>query len=1297
MKANHLFPVLSLVALSAFAQVVPNKDYVTYPPTSGTREMIDNVPSALDLTNSAVYISGYTRNLTTGRDYLLIKYDLNGNILWQKTFDYSGLNDRALAIIVDNSGNVIITGEATSLSNGTDIITRKYDINGNLLWSSIYNGSANADDKGLGIVTDNSGGVYLCGYSSNTGTGKDFTVIHYNSSGVQQYVYTKNGTSNGDDIANAIAFFGNKLYVAGNITNTGTGADLYITRLNANNASVNWSKTENGTASTNDQGLDIKVQGNDVLVCGGVTNAITGQDYFFGKYNATNGITVFTKTYDGFVANDFATSLVLDASNTYAITGLSQNGSNYEYHTTKYTNSGVLSWVNKHKTNAAFLNVFPKIAKDNIANHFYVSGVTFNSSIDAALYQITPGGNQSWVDYHDGFGLRDAHVDLSVDNFGRIYLASLNEVTTNIFDIALIRYSQTPAFLPLNYNNISEQFALSHLYYLNNGEIRDNSNNQVNQVVYYSKFTNPAEYIQQNKISFCRFKNDTSVINTSDTLTRIDMNFVGANEFSKIYRFDIQELVKLNYFTNGDTNGITNVKGAARLMVPNIYSMIDLHITSNGKGPKYYFVVKPGGDPSNISIQFDGASSTLISGSDLKVSSTLGDFTFKKPDVYNITPSLTTPSITSSAGWISTGINTFSINTGTYNATLPLIIEFDFGKAPPSSPLAIANLDWSTHLGGSSLDDVRDVKVDNSNNLYVVGESLSNNFPNAIGSSIQGFNFGSYDGFISKFNNSTNPGVPMWTTYIGGENSDYLNSVDIGPNGDIFSVGGSSSTQGFLPTKVKAGAWAQGYQGPLDSIHYLPAKIATYHFDGLVLQVNANGDSLKWLTRMIPVSQHDDVLTKCKFDGFGNLFAVGYTRSPNAIMIKPTATSYTRAYNNGVYTHTDNVTDGWIVKFNPSGGWVWSTTIGASTATNTSGTPPEDILNDLAFDAAGDVYVAGYTQGNNYITAGGGSITGGNYDGVITRFDNNGVMKWSSHVGGSGYDWIYAINTNTSVSSNLYVAGLGQVGFPVTPNGGFYYDNTHNGGTDDVFFSVFNSSNNRIHSTFIGGAGFDEARDIEIDNSGVIHISGKTTNGPSFYVPATNNGYYSPAGKNDLFICSLFPSMSDLLWTGIIGGDGDDASGYGYEVEMAIDNSQQKLYLGSMVRTPTVTSYPVLGSSPTYTQNCNCPSGGGPDGSLSRFDLIALHSLVGISEITKLSGDILVYPNPTFNNLYVKLSDLNAKYNYVVYNSLGQIVLSGNLENYNNTIELNQLQAGLFFLEINNGKEKLSAKFIKLD
>lgn len=122
-------------------------------------------------------------------------------------------------------------------------------------------------------------------------------------------------------------------------------------------------------------------------------------------------------------------------------------------------------------------------------------------------------------------------------------------------------------------------------------------------------------------------------------------------------------------------------------------------------------------------------------------------------------------------------------------------------------------------------------------------------------------------------------------------------------------------------------------------------------------------------------------------------------------------------------------------------------------------------------------------------------------------------------------------------------------------------------------------------------------------------------------------------------------------------------------------------------------AYPVLGSSPTYTQYC--AGSNGWDGSISMFDLTTLHSIVGIDEIKKLSNDVFVYPNPANDKLYVKITNFNDKYNYTVFNSLGQIVIEGKVDNYNNVINLNGLREGIYFLELTNGKERLSAKFIR--
>ncbi|HWY11678.1 MAG TPA: T9SS type A sorting domain-containing protein [Bacteroidia bacterium] len=1287
MKTKILVLALSMFGLTISGQVYPIKTYVSYPPTGGTREMIDNVPSAMDWNNNAIYISGYTRNVTTLRDYTLIKYDTNGVFQWQQSFNYAGLNDRALAITVDNTGNPVITGEATSATNGTDIITRKYSPTGTLLWSATFNGSANSADAGLGVVTDISGNAYVCGYTSNTGTGRDFTVIKYNSLGVQQYVYTTNGTANGDDAANAIAFFGNKLYVTGYLNNILTANDIYLTRLNANNASVNWSAIENGTASGADQALDIKVQGNDVLICGGITNsAATGQDYFFGKYNASNGANSFKQTYDAFQSNDFATSLVLDASNTYAIVGVAQNGSNYEYHTTKYSNAGALTWVSKHKTNTNALNVLPKIAVDNIANHFYVCGLTLNATLDATVYQITPGGNQTWVDYHDDFGMRNANVDLLVDNFGRVYVASLNEQSPNVFNIALIQYKQRPLIVPIDYNNVNEPFSYTHLFYPNYNIIKNNLGNLTNEAVFHTQFAHPQEFICQNSVAFCEYKRDSTKAG-KDTVSRVNMVFDGANEFSKVYPYYYQGLAKLNYYLDyTGPNGSTDVQGANRLISPEIYPNIDLHYYSNSNGAKYYFVVKPGGDPNLIRLRFDGSTSTSITGNDLKINSYLGNWTFKKPKIYNLTLSPITPTATGTSGWVSVGGDTYKVNPGTYNVALPLVIEFDKGKiAAAASPTA--NLNWSTYYGSGSQDYVKDVINDGANNLYILGATQSPLLPQAIGvTPFQANNAGGTDGFVAKFDNI---GKLLWTCFIGGSANDVLSSFDIDPiGGDIYCVGPTVSTN--LLTKPKVGA---------PSAPYFASHDPNPSDDWFIFQCAPSGSVCNWLTYY--PGNSDDIGPQCKFDRTGNFIFGGSTKSNNLSVLGSSPT-YTANYGD-----TYGGYDCYIMKLSRSTfTTTWSTYIGSTMTTYSAPTSSSawDFIYDINVNINDDIYMVGSSAGSDYTVNAGVGVSPNTYtqttnfapDGIITRFSNQGRIMWSSYFGSNFEDVFYRIKTR---GTDVYLCGttLQSSTFRVFNSGNYYFNTTKASAPIDQsgFFVHYDNSNLLVHSTLIGDENVNQTLDLAYDNVGTIYMVG-SSNGTLMDLPPLGNpvGTWSANnnGGSDYFIFTLKYGITNPIWTTYIGGDYNDA----LEASVTIDGAN-RLFVTGTCRSFSLFPWNDGGGFPVHYQNALQGSQWVDyDGSITRFNLSPIN-FVGIHEQKLTNNSILLYPNPANNVIFVKMNNDSKKSSYTVYNNLGQIVLKGNLNNSTNAINISGLAEGIYVIEVIDEKMRSTAKFVKYD
>ena len=121
-----------------------------------------------------------TSNLTSlgGKDLYVSKIDPSNNFLWAKKS--GGLSDdEGLSIAYDYNGSIFCTGyysgtsdfdpnslvnNLTSSASSNDIFIWKLDSNGDFIWANSYGG--NEDDKGLCIVTDNSGNPFSSGYFS---------------------------------------------------------------------------------------------------------------------------------------------------------------------------------------------------------------------------------------------------------------------------------------------------------------------------------------------------------------------------------------------------------------------------------------------------------------------------------------------------------------------------------------------------------------------------------------------------------------------------------------------------------------------------------------------------------------------------------------------------------------------------------------------------------------------------------------------------------------------------------------------------------------------------------------------------------------------------------------------------------------------------------------------------------------------------------------------------------------------------------------------------------------------------
>src|SRR5262245_37005131 len=85
---------------------------------------------------------------------------------WTVRFNGTGNGiDAIKGMVVDNSGNVYITGSSNSGANSDDYVTIKYNTGGVQQWIARYNGVGSGSDVPASIVVDAAGNVYVTGYS----------------------------------------------------------------------------------------------------------------------------------------------------------------------------------------------------------------------------------------------------------------------------------------------------------------------------------------------------------------------------------------------------------------------------------------------------------------------------------------------------------------------------------------------------------------------------------------------------------------------------------------------------------------------------------------------------------------------------------------------------------------------------------------------------------------------------------------------------------------------------------------------------------------------------------------------------------------------------------------------------------------------------------------------------------------------------------------------------------------------------------------------------------------------------
>ena len=134
------------------------------------------------------YLTGNSFDATTQNDIATVAINTLGTQLWSNRYNnaFNG-NEQAQDLEVDVLGNVYVCGNTQVGSNDYDYLAIKYNSTGLLLWDNIYNGSQQSDLAtaiGFDRIT---GDVFITGLEFLSGSDNTLTTICYSALGVQKW------------------------------------------------------------------------------------------------------------------------------------------------------------------------------------------------------------------------------------------------------------------------------------------------------------------------------------------------------------------------------------------------------------------------------------------------------------------------------------------------------------------------------------------------------------------------------------------------------------------------------------------------------------------------------------------------------------------------------------------------------------------------------------------------------------------------------------------------------------------------------------------------------------------------------------------------------------------------------------------------------------------------------------------------------------------------------------------------------------------------------------------------------
>jgi uncharacterized protein (TIGR03437 family) len=688
------------------------------------------------------------------------------------------------------------------------------------------------------------------------------------------------------------------------------------------------------------------------------------------------------------------------------------------------------------------------------------------------------------------------------------------------------------------------------------------------------------------------------------------MSLVGANPQAGAVGLSPQPGVVSYFIGNDPKQWRSGIPTYGKVSYPQIYPGVDLVFYGNQRQLEYDFVVAPGVDPSRIAWQIEGARADVDAEGNLALRAPNGPAGFKKPVLYQMDGDRKIRV----AGSFAVAGDRIRFRVGSYDRSKELIIDPVLSYATyleGVSGTSTDNIGYTTGPGNLVVGTSQGLALDSAGSAYVTGYTKSIDFPTknpyqsappAKGPAGSPVSPGIWpSAFVTKF--SPDGSSLVYSTYLGGNGSDYAYAIAVDSSGNAYVTGQTNSanfpvTNGAYQTVCDPDP---SNQGPVTPTCY------SSNVSAFVTKLNSTGSGIVYSTFLGGYAYA--YATAIAVDSAGRAYVAGNED-------EYCSTSYTFQ---GCFPTTSgaviggNTTGGrspqyaFVAAFDSTGAQLlYSTLFGDLNGFSCTNGCGATWGTGVAVDRNGYFYLVGETMAGKLPTTAGVvqptaapldpqyGVYSLNWRGFIAKFNpvtsaSGASLAYATYLGGqakTGGDYISGIAIDSA--SNAYIVGYtNSKDFPVT-SGAYNTVCGPNGQTcAAAHVTKLNPTGTSIvWSTFVGGAKSDGSDalfftgPVQVDGNGDVYIMGQ--GGPGFQlvdpVEPTPDG-----GSQQVVVAELDPTGSKLLFSTYIGSNGLHTAG---PAGLAIDSAGDIYLAGNHIGTGLITTSGAF--QPTSSDSLAC-------------------------------------------------------------------------------------------------------------